>query len=258
MKQIEAVIFDWAGTVVDYGCMAPIHAMLDAFKSHDVNVSLAEIRQPMGMLKIDHIKAVLHMENVKEQFNRVYGRKYCETDIETIYKNFEDNIFATLHEHTKLIPGVLTVQKYLRDNNIKLGSTTGYTSKMVDIVAKETAKQGYCPDSIVSADQVKYARPYPYMIFKNLENLKICNIQQVLKVGDTLMDIEEGLNAGCLTVGVLKGSSMLGLTEEEVNKLASNELENKLRQIKYEMLEAGADFVINSIDELPSLIELLN
>ncbi len=64
MKRIEAVIFDWAWTTVDYGCMAPIHAMQEAFKQDKLNVTVDEIRQPMGMLKADHIKAVLNMDRV--------------------------------------------------------------------------------------------------------------------------------------------------------------------------------------------------
>src|SRR6476620_2645095 len=97
MKRLEAVIFDWAGTTVDYGCMAPILAMKKAFLQQDLPLTMAEIREPMGMLKVDHIKAILNMENVKSQFNQLYGRPSDEKDIENIYKQFEIDIFSILH-----------------------------------------------------------------------------------------------------------------------------------------------------------------
>ncbi len=258
MKQIEAVIFDWAGTTVDYGCMAPIHAMMEAFKLRGIAATLDEIRQPMGMLKIDHIKAVLNMDRVKIGFNQMHGREHDQSDIDIIYHHFESMIFKILHQHTKIIPGILDVQRFLRNKNIKIGSTTGYTSDMIHIVAESAAKQGYAPDAIVAADQVKRGRPFPYMLHQNVAALEVRNMNGVVKVGDTIIDIEEGMNAGCWSVGVIKGSSMLGLSEDEVSHMAQNQLDQIGRRIRYDMLAAGADYVIDTIDELPWVIELIN
>lgn len=257
MSQVEAVIFDWAGTTVDYGCMAPIYAMQEAFKQQGLSVTLEEIRQPMGMLKLDHIKTVLNMERVKSNFSAAHGRAHEQHDIETIYQTFETKIFSILHEHTAVIPGFLNVQDFLREQKIKIGSTTGYTKRMMDIVAASAASQGYKPDCIVAADEVKHGRPYPYMIYQNLQTLGVKNIERVIKVGDTIVDIAEGRNAGCYSVGVIKGSSMLGLTEAEVAELSATQLQDRVTTIKYAMLEAGADHVLETINELPWLIKLL-
>ncbi|VVC75691.1 Phosphonoacetaldehyde hydrolase [Aquicella siphonis] len=258
MKQIEAVIFDWAGTTVDYGCMAPIHAMKNAFSARNLDVGLDEIRKPMGMLKIDHITAIMDLKQVRDDFNLLYGRLPERHDIETIYQQFEKNIFSTLHQHTGLINGVLAVQDYLRAHHIKIGSTTGYTREMITIVANSAREQGYSPDAVVSADQVRHGRPYPYMLQQNLAVLEVKDVRNVIKVGDTLVDIQEGANAGCRSVGVIMGGSMLGLAEKEVKDMPAQELRNRVRHIKYEMLAAGADHVIETIDELPSLIESIH
>lgn len=257
MKRIEAVIFDWAGTTVDYGCMAPIEAMKGAFSAHDLPVTLGEIRKPMGMLKVDHIQAVLAMDRVSQLFKQVYGRYPDQQDVARIYQHFENNILSILPQHAQVIDGVLKVQDYLRDANIKIGSTTGYTKDMITVVAKSAAIQGYQPDYIVSSDQVKNGRPYPYMLQQNLAMLNVKDISTVVKVGDTLVDIEEGVYAGCWTVGVIKGSSMLGLTQQEVESMQQHDLHHRIRQIKYEFLAAGADFVIDTIDELPWVIDVL-
>lgn len=258
MKQLEAVIFDWAGTTVDYGCMAPILAMKNAFLHQDLNVTLDEIRKPMGMLKIDHIKTMLNMDRIKTGFNQKHGRHSEPHDIQKIYDHFETTIFSILHEHTEIIQGVLDVQSYLRSENIKIGSTTGYTKEMIDIVAENAKKQGYAPDFIISADQVKHGRPYPTMLHQNLAALDVMDTRSVVKVGDTLVDIQEGLHAGCWSIGVVKGSSMLGLAKNEVCTLNSNDLQQKVTYVKYQMFSAGAHYVIDSISELPFIIEIIN
>lgn len=252
---IEAVIFDWAGTTVDYGCMAPLYAMQEAFSKLHLTITLDEIRKPMGILKLDHIKTVLEMDRVKEHFKAVHGRAYDNSDVEIIYQDFEKNIFSILSQDTKLIEGILPVQDYLRAHSIKIGSTTGYTKEMIDRVAACGREQGYLPDCIVSADLVKRGRPYPYMLHHNVASLDIQDIRRVVKVGDTLVDILEGLHAGCWSIGVIKGSSLLGLSEKEVLNLEENILQEKMMQVKDEMLSAGAHYVIESIDQLPMLIE---
>ena len=192
MKHVEAIIFDWAGTTVDYGCMAPIYAMKEAFQQKNIFVTLNEIRQPMGMLKVDHIKALLNMKRVQNSFKEIYERSSTHDDIQEINAIFEKNIFSILHDHATLINGMLTVQDYLHHHQINIGSTSGYTKKMLDIVADGAAKQGYFPDFMIASDQVKQGRPYPYMLHQNLAALDIKDTRNVIKVGDTIIDILEG------------------------------------------------------------------
>lgn len=257
MNQIEAVIFDWAGTTVDYGCMAPILAMNNAFATFNLAVTLAEIREPMGMLKVDHIRAILNMPRIQALFHQLHGRSYTDNDVMQLYENFEREIFTSLHDHTQIIDGVLKTQEYLRSQNIKIGSTTGYTKPMIDIVATSAAQQGYLPDYILSADLVSHGRPYPYMIHQNLQALSVSAVSRAVKVGDTIVDIQEGKCAGCWSVGVILGSSLLGLNQSEVNALSITELRSRCKRVQYEFLAAGADYVIESIDELPYVLQLI-
>ena len=62
MREIQLVIFDWAGTTVDYGCFAPVNAFEKAFNAFDIYPTMEEIREPMGLLKIDHIRTMLNMQ----------------------------------------------------------------------------------------------------------------------------------------------------------------------------------------------------
>ncbi|MCH4179659.1 MAG: phosphonoacetaldehyde hydrolase, partial [Megasphaera sp.] len=148
--KIEGVILDWAGTTVDFGCMAPVKAFMDSFAVNGVIVTEEETRKPMGMLKRDHIQTMLSMERIAAEWQRVYARPWQPQDIDSIYSSFEPELLDTLAEYTKVKPGVLETAVMLREQGVKIGSTTGYTDKMMEIVVKTAAEQMYKPDCWIS------------------------------------------------------------------------------------------------------------
>lgn len=254
-RQIQAVIFDWAGTTVDYGCFAPVQAFVAAFSKKGIQVTIEEVRKPMGLLKIDHIKTMLSFDRIYRLWLERYGVAPIESDVEEIYQYFEDELMLSLERYTDPIPGVLDVVAELRQQQIKIGSTTGYTKKMMEVVTRHAAIKGYKPDYIVCGDELKAGRPYPYMIFDNLTALEVFPPQAVIKVGDTISDIQEARNAGVWSVGVIKGGSELGLTESEVNQLSTEELTTKMEIVRRRFVEAGADFIINEIADLSKIVK---
>ncbi len=88
MNRIEGVILDWAGTAVDFGCFAPVNVFVDIFKNAGIEVTMEEARAPMGMLKIDHIRAMLSMPSVSALWEAKYGRAFDEQDVERLYAEF--------------------------------------------------------------------------------------------------------------------------------------------------------------------------
>ena len=74
MKKIKSVIFDWAGTTVDFGCMAPVQAFVEVFKQYGVEPPMVEVRAPMGLLKIDNIRTMLKMERICSLWKEKYGK----------------------------------------------------------------------------------------------------------------------------------------------------------------------------------------
>lgn len=100
-------------------------------------------------------------------------------------------------------------------------------------------------------------RPYPYMIFANMQALEVAAVQTVVKVGDTISDIKEGLNAGVWTVGVVEGSSELGLSRQEYEALPLDRREAVCKTAEASFRQAGAQFVIQNLAELPGLISTL-
>lgn len=253
--KIEAVIFDWAGTTVDYGCFAPLEVFMEIFHKRGVEITAEEARKPMGLLKIDHVRALTEMPRIANEWKRIFGELPTEENIHEMYEEFEEILFSILPRYAEPINGVKEVITSLRERDIKIGSTTGYTREMMDIVAKEAALQGYKPDFLVTPNDVLAGRPYPWMCYKNAMELCVYPMNHMIKVGDTVSDMKEGRNAGMWTVGVILGSSELGLTEEEVENMDPLELREKIEVVRNCFVENGAHFTIETMQELENVIE---
>lgn len=258
MSKISAVIFDWAGTTVDYGSFAPIDAFMKAFKCHGIEPTLDEVRQPMGLAKRDHVRTMLESERLAAEWQKLHGRAFSEDDVERIYLESERQLLALLPRYAEPKPHVVEAVKELRERGIGIGSTTGYTDAMMEIVVPAAARAGYSPDVWVTPDSTgQLGRPWPFMIFENMKRLGVLSVDQVVKVGDTIADMKEGQNAGVVTVGVLEGSSLMGLTAAEYLALSPGERWEAKAKAKKEYLAHGANHVINDMRDLIPLIEEL-
>lgn len=256
MRKIEAVIFDWAGTTVDYGSFAPVQAFIEAFKKFGVTPTHAEVREPMGMLKWNHIHTMMQMPRISAEWVKVHGTMWDLSMVDAVYKESEKAIFKILDQFSTPKPYVLDTVAALRERGIKIGSTTGYTDEMMSIVVPNAAKQGYTPDTWFSPNAVNnMGRPYPYMVFKNLENLKVSSVDAAIKVGDTVADIKEGKAAGMISVGIIEGSSVMGMTQEEYETLSDADKAVQIERVRKVYEDCGADYVINHMSELCELID---
>ncbi|WP_188540820.1 phosphonoacetaldehyde hydrolase [Paenibacillus segetis] len=255
---IKAVMLDWAGTMVDYGCFAPLNVFMEVFHRRDISITVDEARAPMGMLKRDHIKAICQMERVSQLWVDKFGSIPGEAEIDALYADFEPLLFETLHEYATPIPGAVALVERLRAQGIAIGSTTGYTREMMDIVTAEASKLGYAPDSLVTPSEVPAGRPAPWMIYQNAMQLNVYPMYHIVKAGDTVSDILEGVHAGCWSVGVLLGSSELGMTEEEVVNCDPQTLESRKAVVAERFRAAGAHMIIESIGQLDGAITEIN
>ncbi|MCO0598077.1 phosphonoacetaldehyde hydrolase [Peribacillus butanolivorans] len=256
--KVQAVIFDWAGTTVDYGCFAPVQVFVEVFSIRGIDITIEEARKPMGLLKIDHIRELLKMTRISNLWVTAFGKEPNEKDVNALYRDFEDLLFKVLQNYAKPVPGLIELVSSLRQQGIKIGSTTGYTREMIDVVAGEAKKWGYQPDSIVASSEVPTGRPDPWMCFQTAINLQVYPLSKIVKVGDTISDIKEGIHAGMWTVGVLKGGSEIGLSEQEINEMDPYELKKRMKNAENRFLNAGADFVIDEIGDLLEIIDRIN
>ena len=258
MKKIKCVIMDWAGTAVDYGCFAPVAAFIEAFAEKGLIIDVVQTRKPMGLPKIQHIRELLSMPEVNEQFATRYQRAWTEEDVVELNRLFEKHLFASLENYTDPIPGVIPTLEKLRAEGLKIGSTTGYTREMMNVVLPAAQAKGYRVDYCATPNLLPAGRPAPYMIFENLIKLGVDSLDAVVKVGDTIADIKEGVNAKVCSVGVVLGSNEMALTEAETKAMPAAELEARIADVKERMFAPGAPLVILPLEELPALIERMN
>ncbi len=209
---LQAVVLDWAGTTVDYGCFAPTMVFVDGFAAHGIDVTVEEARGPMGTYKRDHIATLMALPRITEQWLKVHGREPTDDDVETIFQEFIPRQLETIANHNTLIPGVPEAIDALRTAGLKVGSSTGYTEEMMARVTPTAAEQGYAPDCLVTSDRVPRGRPAPWLIYRNLEALDVYPTSGVVKIGDTVADITAGLVAGTWTIGLTLTGNMVGLS----------------------------------------------
>jgi phosphonoacetaldehyde hydrolase len=125
---------------------------------------------------------------------------------------------------------------------------------MLDVLLPHAAKQGYVPDCALCPDDVGAGRPVPWMIYEIAVRTKVYPLEAVVKVGDTISDIEEGLNAGTWAIGVSQTGNMIGLTEEDWHALPQPERESLLLDARRKFIDAGAHYVIDTLADLDQVL----
>lgn len=254
---LEAVIFDWAGTIVDFGSFAPTQIFVDAFKTaFDFDLSLAEARGPMGLGKWQHIEALGRDPAVAARWQARFGRPMGQAEVRHIYEAFIPLQVERVGAHSALIPGALATVTELRRRGLKIGSTTGYPRPVMECLMTLAAAQGYAPDCTVCADDLAAgARPGPWMALDCVQQLRLGAVSHCVKVDDTLPGIEEGLNAGMWTVGLVLSGSPAGWTLAEY--LAADETARAQRReaVAAQFHAAGTHFVIDTVADLLPVID---
>ncbi|MEZ4867963.1 MAG: phosphonoacetaldehyde hydrolase [Caldilineaceae bacterium] len=254
---LRLAVFDYAGTTVDYGCCAPAAVFIEGFRRQGVEISMAQARAPMGMEKRAHIRIIGAMPEVAAKWQAAHGRTMTEADVDAMYAEFVPLLLAVLDDYSALIPGVLETTTYLRQQQILVAGTTGYFDEALAVVVVAAERQGYKTDFNLCATQVTAGRPAPWMIYRAMEILGVYPPQAVLKIGDTVVDVEAGLNAGVWSIGVAQSGNEVGLTEAELQALDDTTRVSLTQRARQKLQAAGAHFVIDSVAELPQVVEMI-
>jgi phosphonoacetaldehyde hydrolase len=254
---VKAVVFDWAGTVIDFGSIAPIEALRTAFARHGVPISQAEARADMGMAKRDHVRAILALPRVLAAWTDVHGHGPDEADGERVYADLAPLMQDAAARHTTLIPGAAESVAALRQAGIRIGSCTGYTREMMADILPRASAQGYAPDVVVCAGETAEGRPSPLMMWKVMVELGVWPASACIKVDDAEVGIAEGRAAGAWTVGVAASGNRVGLSAEAFEALDAADRHDRLAEAKASLAAAGADFVIDTVADLPPIVEAI-
>ena len=247
---VKAVVLDWAGTMIDFGCLAPVHALIEVFAEDGMALSAEEARRDMGKAKLDHLKAILTHPCVSARWQAVKGAAPGAADIERLYRRLIPAMTAAAGKASVLIPGAAETVAELRALGVRIGSGTGYTREMMADILPRAAAQGYAPDIVVCAGETPSGRPAPLMTWKALIALDAWPARACIKVDDAPVGIEEGRLAGCWTVGLSASGNEVGLNPESLAQLAPEERRTRLARAEATLKDAGADFIIEDISHL--------
>jgi len=253
--RIQAVLLDWAGTTMDFGCMAPAVVFVEVFKRQGVPITTEEARAPMGAHKRVHIQRITEIDSVRRRWQEKRGRPPTDEDVAAMFADFVPLQLKCLSDYSELIPGTLEAVAAMRARGAKIGSTTGYTAEMMKINLADAAKQGYVPDSTVCASDVPAGRPFPYMCLQNVINLGVSPVEACVKIDDTRPGIEEGLNAGMWTIGLAVSGNEIGLPLARWREVPAAESE-RMRDAAYvRMYQSGAHYVVDDITGVASCLD---
>jgi phosphonatase-like hydrolase len=228
MSSIQLVVFDIAGTTVrDKGNVA--EAFISAFKDYGLTIPVVEVKKVMGFRKMDAIVLLLG--------KFASGRKSDEDLADRIHTRFIDKMieFYMNDETLAPLPHAEAVFRALKKRGIRVALNTGFTRSITDTILHRLRWDDRSPliDQVICSDEVANGRPHADMIEVLMEDLGIDSPAQVLKVGDTEVDVQEGRNAGCgKVVSVTTGA----YTREQLQSY-------------------GPDFIIDDLQELLPIIE---
>ncbi len=252
---LKAAIFDWAGTVIDFGSRAPMGAFVEAFHRFGVGISVAEARRPMGLPKRAHVAALMADPAIAARWTEAQGAAPGEPEIDALYDVFVPLNTEVVDQFCALIPGAVEMANAVRARGMKLGSTTGYVRPIMARVLPLAAAQGYAPDNLVCAGDLADGRPTPLMMYRCFADLGVFPPAAVVKIDDTEPGIAEGLAAGTWTVGVSISGNCVGLSLEEWEATPADEQAALRAKAEAQLLGAGAHFVIDSIADLMPVLD---
>ena len=255
MPKFKAIIFDWAGTVIDFGSFAPMGAFVETFASFGVDTTIADARKPMGLPKRAHITQMLAEPHIAERWRTAQGTAPDEAAIDAVYAVFVPRNIEVVTDYCTLIPGAADCFAWAQARGMKVGSTTGYTRSIMEKVLPLAAEQAFSPENLNCADDLPLGRATPIGMYKCFLDLMVYPASAVIKVDDTEPGIAEGVAAGCITVGLALSGNEAGLTEKEFLAMDEAQKAPIRERVTAKLVAAGAHYVIDTVADLPGLIE---
>lgn len=222
---IKLAVFDMAGTtVMDRSNVAT--AFINAFANHELNITEADANPLMGYHKPLAIQLMLEKLGLQPEADF----------IEAIHTDFEDEMidFYEYDPAVKPMPDAEEVFLQLKEKGIRIALNTGFSRRIAEtIVHRFQWQEKGLVDDFIGSNEVAMGRPYTYMIAELMKRAAVDDAQEVIKIGDTPVDIEEGRNAGCCIVIAMT----TGVTTRDI------------------LEDARPSYVLNHLSEIPAILQ---
>lgn len=252
---VQAVILDWAGTTVDFGCFAPVECIVEVFGLRGVEVSVQEARGSMGLGKRDHLLALLKSPAVTWRWAEATGAAPRAADVESLFDDLEPALVEAAARRSTPVRGVRELCDALRARGAAIGTTTGYSTRVMAALAAEAAREGYMPDVVVTPGDVPAGRPAPFMCYLAAARMGAFPLWQMVKIGDTPADMHEGANAGMWCIGLTESGNEVGMAEHELGAMPPLDRQAIVQAATQRLRAAGAHYVAAGPWDCLTLIE---
>jgi phosphonatase-like hydrolase len=209
MQEVKLVVFDLAGTVIEDAGQVPA-AFTAVLRHHEIEITSESLREVRGASK---------REVIQRFVERQPGISKAEVlaHTEEIYNSFRSTL-AGLYEKdgVREIAGATETFSWLQQRGVRVALNTGFDRTITELLLNSMRWNGDLINAVVCGDDVAQGRPAPYLIFRAMEMSGVTSVHQVTNVGDTVLDLQAGQNAGVrYNVGVLSGAHTKEQLERE-------------------------------------------
>ena len=245
---IKLVILDIAGTVCDgpqdlrhlypnddgLAVKGPVIVFERMFRKYGMDVDWTTIRRPMGKFKKEHLREILEIREVDEQFRRVHKRAWGDGDIDAMFDMFRPEMakVAVSDDLIRPFDGVREAVETLRAAGILVGCDTGYSVEAATAIYDKLAKKHGIKFDVVADSEHVRGRPTPFLVYDCMYKTNVYPPAAVVKADDIKAGVQEGANSGAWTVGLYA----TGMHDYETLRLA------------------GADYLVPGARNMPELV----
>jgi phosphonoacetaldehyde hydrolase len=243
LNKYSAVIFDLSGVLVDFGVHVPVMAINRAFNNHGIYIPYKNIRSSLGMNQENHIKLLCNYTKCSEKF-------------ESIYTDYQNELIVLNYspEFTTPLNGAVKATNMLRDQGYKVGITTFYNKNVFSVIDKNIKHHGIHYDTVVCNNDVILGKPEPFMLYKVMNRFNL-PANKCIKVGESNLNIYEGLNAKVDTINVIDSSNNMGVDEQIFDDCCST-IKNikRMEVINSFMNYQMPKYFITSVEEITNIL----
>lgn len=215
---IDAVIFDLDGTLTDFSLR-----MLDARREFIERIR----RMGVDLGALDEHKPAEIIITYLERFRGV-PREYSRTVLDECIEPYE----LEAAERAGLRDGGARVLEKLRSAGYRLGLASNNSRRCIEIVLTRLGLRGFF-DAVVSRDDAARLKPHEEVVVKAMDRLNALP-RRTVYVGDSAVDVIAGKRAGAHVVAIAGGADP-----------------------REKLLESGADYIINKLDDLIGVVEVM-
>jgi phosphonatase-like hydrolase len=209
MQEIKLVVFDLAGTVIEDAGQVPA-AFTAALQSHGIEITSDSLREVRGASKREAIQRFVACQPGVSNADIL-------AHTERVYNSFRSTLAEMFgQDGVREIAGATETLAWLKRRGIQIALNTGFDRTITELLLNSMPWGEVLIDAVVCGDDVARGRPAPYLIFHAMEKCGVTSVQQVANVGDTVLDLQAGQNAGVrYNIGVLSGAHSRGRLERE-------------------------------------------